>query len=319
MQSSNSNTVTEVFLLGFQNLHIWTIICFLLLLNIYCVTICGNLLIIVVVSSSRSLHSPMYFFLTQLSTLDIMLTSTIVPNMLRVVLYKGRTLSFTECLTQFYFFAASESLECLLLTVMSYDRYQAICNPLRYTSIMDFTSCKKVVLLCWLIMLTIVFTLSITMRSLWFCGPNIIDHFFCDFDPIVELSCSDTFFMKIERMVVAVPLVICPFLVILVSYIYIIITIANISSVTGRQKTFSTCSSHLSVVCLYFGSIISIYLIPYTVKAKKILSLFYTVVSPLLNPLIYSLNNRDIKTAVSKLFNKMGAIDLVCMTKHLNI
>ncbi|XP_056424968.1 olfactory receptor 11L1-like [Hyla sarda] len=308
MQNNNSNTVTNILLLGFQNLQSFKIPFFLLLLLIFCVTICGNLLIIVVVSYSRSLHSPMYFFLTQLSFSDILLSTTIVPNSLHVVLYEGRSLPFIDCLIQFYFFTASEALECLLLTVMSYDRYQAICNPLHYSSVMDLTFCLKAVLLCWVITFAVTFTLIATMSQLQFCGPNSIDHFFCDFDPILELSCSDTFYMKLVDMILAAPFVFCPFVVIMVSYIYIIFTILKIPSTTGRQKTFSTCSSHLAVVSLYYGSLICIYFFPNKENVKKILSLFYTVVTPLLNPMIYSLTNREIKQAFKKLKSKIPSI-----------
>ncbi|XP_040274873.1 olfactory receptor 11L1-like [Bufo bufo] len=307
MQFSNASTVTEILLLGFQNLQSFRIYFFLLLLIIFCVTVCGNLLIILVVSSSRLLHSPMYFFLTQLSALDILLSTTIVPNMLQVVLYDGSFVSFKGCLTQFYCFSASESLECLLLTVMSYDRYQAICNPLKYTLVMHLTFCIKAVLLCWGMIFAVMLTIAVTMSYLWFCGPNVIDHFFCEFDPLLELSCSDTFFLKIEDIILAIPCVLCPFIVIIVSYVYIIYTILKIPSVTGRQKTFSTCSSHLSVVSMFYGSIIIIYLFPNKGNEKKILSLLYTVVTPLLNPMIYSLSNRDIKQAFKKLKSKMSS------------
>ncbi|XP_073403073.1 olfactory receptor 11L1-like [Dendrobates tinctorius] len=311
MQFSNSNTVSDILLLGFQNLQSYRISFFLLLLIIFCVTVGGNLLIILVVSSSRSLHSPMYFFLTQLACLDIFLTTTIVPNMLLIVLYEGSSVSFIGCLIQFYFFLASESLECLLLAVMSYDRYQAICHPLHYASMMTLTFCVKAVLLCWVMMFAVVLALSITMSYLWFCGPNVIDHFFCDLDPILELTCSDTFFMKIEDMILVIPYGLCPFTVIIISYVYIIITILKIPSVTGRQKTFSTCSSHLVVVSLYYGSLLIIYLFPDTKNIKKTFSIFYTVITPLLNPMIYSLSNSDIKQEFKKLKGKMLSALLV--------
>ncbi|XP_075715642.1 olfactory receptor 11L1-like [Rhinoderma darwinii] len=307
MQHGNSSTVTEIVFLGFENLQNFNFCIFLLLLIIYCVTVCGNLLIILVVSYSRSLHSPMYFFLTQLSISDILLSTTIVPNMLHNVLYEGSSMPFIGCLIQFYFFLGTEILESLLLTVMSYDRYQAICNPLHYTSIMDLTFCGRAVLLCWVIVAAAILIISVTMSRLQFCGPNIIDHFFCDLDPILELSCSDTFIVKISDMILAVPFALCPFTVIIVSYVYIIFTILKIPSVTGRQKTFSTCSSHLAVVTLYYGSLISIYLFQNTGNVKKILSLLFTVITPLLNPMIYSLSNRDIKQALRKLMRNMSS------------
>ncbi|KAM3926725.1 olfactory receptor 6N1-like [Leptodactylus fuscus] len=305
MQHYNFSEVTEFLLLGFQNLKGFSFYFFLLLLLIYCVTICGNLLIILVVSYSRSLHSPMYFFLTQLSFTDILLSTTIVPNTLPVVLYDGSSVSFAGCLTQYYFFSASEALECLLLTVMSYDRYQAICNPLHYTSVMDLTFCLRVVLLCWLVIFITMLIIFLTMRCLDFCGPNIIDHFFCDLEPLLELSCSDTFIMKLETVFLVIFLAICPVTVIIVSYVYIIFTILKIPSVTGRQKTFSTCSAHLAVVSLFYGSLITIYVFPRQQSAKTFLSLLYTVVTPLLNPMIYSLSNREIKQALKKLFDNI--------------
>ncbi|KAM3924525.1 olfactory receptor 11L1-like [Leptodactylus fuscus] len=303
MPYNNSNTVTEILLLGFQSLQSFKIYFFLVLLLIYCVTVCGNLLIILVVSYSRSLHSPMYFFLTQLSFSDILLSTTIIPVMLQVILYEGSFVSFIGCLIQFYFFLASESLECLSLTLMSYDRYQAICHPLHYSLVMDPKFCIKSVLMCWVMTFVLVFSLSVSMSFLQFCGPNTIDHFFCDFDPLLELSCSDTFFIKLEDMIFVVPFIVFPFIIIVVSYVYIILTILKIPSVTGRQKTFSTCSSHLAVVSLFYGSLLSIYLFPNTGNVKKILSLLYTVVTPLLNPIIYSLSNGEIKQAFKRLKN----------------
>ncbi|XP_066445778.1 olfactory receptor 11L1-like [Eleutherodactylus coqui] len=307
MQHNSSNKVTNILLLGFENLHNFEIFLFLFFLLIFCVTVCGNLLIILVVSYNRSLHSPMYFFLTQLSFLDILLTTIIVPNLLRLMLYEGGFVSFNGCLIQFFSFSASEAMECFLLSVMSYDRYQAICHPLHYNSVMDLTFCIKAVVLCWVMTFAVILTLSIMMSRLDFCGPNIIDHFFCDLDPILQLSCSDTFFVKIEDMIMAGPFVICPFIMIMLSYVHIITTILKIPSVTGRQKTFSTCSSHLAVVSLYYGSLISIYLFPNRNNIKKILSLLYTVVTPLLNPMIYSLNNRDIKLGFKRIRSKMSS------------
>ncbi|KAM3924517.1 olfactory receptor 1468-like [Leptodactylus fuscus] len=256
----------------------------------------------------------MYFFLTQLSFSDILLSTTIVPNMLHLVLHEGSSMFFISCLCQYYFFAVSEILGTLLLTVMSYDRYQAICHPLHYSMVMNPTFCLRVLVLFGVIVFVVILVMSVTMSYLWFCGPNIIDHFFCDLGPILELSCSDISAVKAESIFFMIPLAVCPFIVIIVSYVYIILTILKIPSVTGRQKTFSTCSSHLTVVSLYFGSAITIYLfpniylVPNKVSAKKILSLFYTIVTPLLNPLIYSLNSRDITRALIHLLSKVSTV-----------
>ncbi|XP_072006471.1 olfactory receptor 11L1-like [Engystomops pustulosus] len=302
MKFSNISRVTEIHLLGFLGLHKLHNLFFLILLILYCVTICGNLLIILLVSYSKSLHSPMFFFLTQLSFSDILLTNTIVPNMLLVVLHEGLSVSFIGCLIQYYVFLGSEALECLLLAVMSYDRYQAICNPLHYNLVMDPRFCLRSVLLCWLAAVSVVFLVSIFMSYLYFCGPNTIDHFFCDFDPILELSCSDTLKFKQVTTFLIIPYVVCPFIFITVSYVNIIMAILKIPSVTGRQKTFSTCSSHLAVVSMFYLSIVSIYVFPSQTKIKKITSLLYTVITPLLNPIIYSLSNRNIIAALRKLF-----------------
>ncbi|XP_075715831.1 olfactory receptor 1468-like [Rhinoderma darwinii] len=317
MKNSNCSLASVILLSGLKGFKTLSTFIFLLLLIIYCVTICGNLLIILVVSNSRSLHSPMYFFLTQLSLSDILLSTTIVPNMLRVVLYEGSSVSFIGCLTQFYCFSASELLQSLLLTVMSYDRYQAICNPLHYTSVMDLTFCIRAVVLFWVIISVLILINSVTMSRLQFCGPNIIDHYFCDRDPILELSCSDTFIIKVEGLFLIVPLAICPFIVIIVSYVYIVITILKIPSVTRRQKTFSTCSSHLAVVSIYYGSVTCIYLFPNQKIVNKILSVFYTVITPLLNPIIYSLSNRDINKALTSLMSK--TFNIFQAGRHLNL
>ncbi|KAM4038733.1 olfactory receptor 11L1-like [Anomaloglossus baeobatrachus] len=314
-----SSSVTIIFLSGFKEFHNLKIFIFLIFLIIYCVTVCGNLLTILVVSSSRSLHSPMFFFLTQLSFSDILLSTTIVPNMLHISLYEGSSVSLIGCLTQFYFFSASGILETLILTVMSYDRYQAICHPLHYTSVIDLTFCVRFFLVSWMIILVVIFVLSVTVSYLWFCGPNVIDYFFCDRDPILQLSCSDTFIIEAESMFLMVSLAICPFSVIIVSYIYIISTILKIPSTTGRKKTFSTCSSHLSVVAMYYGSAMSIYLFPNSVNIKKYLSLLYTVVTPVLNPIIYSLSNRDITQAYKSLTSKMSTTFLMGWLPSLNV
>ncbi|XP_077326906.1 olfactory receptor 1468-like [Lithobates pipiens] len=306
MDQRNVTRITQIHLLGFQIPLSITFLVFFLFLVMYFVTICGNLLIITLVSYSKSLHSPMYFFLSQLSIYDILLSTDILPNMMRTVLVKKTIMSFSECLTQFYCLAMTETSECLLLTVMSWDRYLAICQPLHYSLKMNYQVCWILVILCWILGIFLLLTYSLTIANLQFCGPNIIDHFFCDFDPIMQLSCSDTTIAHLETTVLGFIVVVFPFLTIFVSYSYIIATILKIPSITGRQKVFSTCSSHLTVVSIFYGTLVCVYLAPKRGKTQtinKLLSLLYTVVTPMVNPIIYSLRNKDLKKAFRKFIN----------------
>ncbi|XP_073479870.1 olfactory receptor 11L1-like [Aquarana catesbeiana] len=309
MEVKNMSSVTMIHLLGLRTPHSITFLIFFLFLLIYCVTICGNFLIITLVSYSKSLHSPMYFFLSQLSVTDILLVTDILPNMLHAVLMKGTIISFSNCITQFYFFCVSETSECLILTVMCYDRYVAICKPLHYNLAMNFQFCWLMIITCWVLSLLVVLILTLTISQLHFCGPDIVDHFFCDLEPILQLCCSDTANVLLEVTLLNFIFVVIPFFIIIVSYVYIIITIFKIPSITGRQKVFSTCSSHLTVVCIYYGTLVCVYLVPRKGQSwdiTKFLSLLYTVVTPLINPIIYSLRNKDLKKAVAKIINHNG-------------
>ncbi|XP_075715776.1 olfactory receptor 11L1-like [Rhinoderma darwinii] len=307
MQAKNLTEVTEIFFLGFQGSQCLRIFLFGLFIVIFCFTICGNLLIITLVSTSKNLHNPMYFFLTQLSISDILLTSDIVPEMLHILLNNGGTITFTGCIAQFYFFSSSELFECFLLTVMSFDRYVAICNPLRYTSIITNASCVKLVVICWLLGFSSAFVNTVMILTLTFCGPNTIDHFFCDLVPLLEIACSDTFMVHLEVSLLGIPAVIMPTILIIASYVKIASVILRIPSSTGRQKAFSTCSSHLTVVSIFYCSLFTVYVVPTRGQMStisKILSLLYTVLTPLINPIIYSLRNSDIKKAVQESFHK---------------
>ncbi|KAM4749325.1 olfactory receptor 11A1-like [Rhinophrynus dorsalis] len=304
----NQSTITEIYLLGFQGLHEWRILLFLAILVIYVVTIAGNLLIIVLVSAAHHLQSPMYIFLSHLSMSDILLTSSISPNMLDVILKEGAIISLVGCFSQFYMLGVSSVTECLLLTVMSYDRYLAICKPLHYTSIMNFTFCRHLVLCSWILgsFMTLI-VIIILLNTLHFCGPNIIDHFFCDYAPLLHLSCSDTRITQILSGLIAALETIIQTVFIISTYCSIFFTILRISSSTGRQKAFTTCSSHLAVVCTYYGTLIAIYIAPsggHLFNMNKILSLLYTVVTPLLNPIIYSLKNQEIRKAFKMHLNR---------------
>ncbi|XP_068129358.1 olfactory receptor 1468-like [Hyperolius riggenbachi] len=304
-QASYRSNVTTVVLLGFYTGR-FNVVFFIFLLIIYCLTICGNLLIILLVSISKTLHSPMYFFITQLSITDIILTTDVSPNMLSLVLHRSASISLSSCIAQFYFFALSEASQCVLLAVMSYDRYLAICSPLHYASIMNQVLCMKLVFLSWIILCITELILILTICRLQFCGPNTIDHFFCDLNPLINLSCSDLFSVNMEIIFLGTPVVVLPFLLIVVSYTYIVLTIFKIPSYSGRRKSFSTCSSHLTIVCIYYGTLIALYLIPnerQSQMTRKILAMLYTVLTPVLNPFIYSLRNKDIKEAFIKISN----------------
>ncbi|XP_072006546.1 olfactory receptor 11L1-like [Engystomops pustulosus] len=304
MQGINRSTVVVIHLLGFQDTHRITFVVFSLFFVVYCVTIFGNLLIIVVVSYSRSLHSPMYFFLTHLSLSDIILATDILPNILQALVVKDDVMSFGDCLAQFYFFDVAETADCLLLTVMCYDRYLAICRPLHYTSMVNHQFCLTTVTVTWTLSICVVLIHTITITTLNFCGPNRIDHFFCDLDPILQLSCSDITVVELEVTLLSALLVVIPFFIIIISYIFIIFTILQILSITGRQKAFSTCSSHLLVVSMYYGTLLCVYLVPDRNNSgtiTKYLSLLYTVVTPLMNPIIYSLRNKDLQNVVENI------------------
>ncbi|OCT59646.1 olfactory receptor 11L1 [Xenopus laevis] len=308
MSMKNQTLVSEIVLLGFQNLHNFKIPLFSLFLLIYIMTVWENVLIIVLVSSSRNLQSPMYFFLQQLSVCDFLESTIIVPILLKTIIYDNVILSSVGCMIQFFFFSATEGFECFLLAVMSYDRYVAICIPLRYSSIMSHRSCVILIFVSWLLSITAVLILAKIMATLQFCDQNTINHFFCDFFPILELSCSDTFLVYINIILQSIPVVFFPFILIIVSYMCIAHAILKIVSNTGRQKAFSTCSSHLAVVSIFYGTLIAFYVVPPRKDSQtisKVLSLLYTVVTPLVNPLIYSLRSKDIRDVLQRVLNRI--------------
>ncbi|XP_069805649.1 olfactory receptor 5G29-like [Dendropsophus ebraccatus] len=301
MNPTNQTVVVEFLLLGFKNLYAFRFLLFPLLLLVYVVSLGGNFVIITLVLFSRFLRSPMYFFLGHLSFCDTVFTTSVLPNMLRVILHGGSTLSLVGCIAQYHVFGFSATTESFLLTVMSYDRYLAICNPLRYTAMMTLTLQVLLVALSWFLSLVVTLSSLLLICRLQFCGSNAIDHFFCDIAPLLELSCSDTSLVKIELYVSSVPIVVFPFLFIMASYISISMSIVRMSSTSGRQKAFSTCSSHLTVVSLYYGTLFAVYVVPTSMSSlnlNKILSLLYTVATPMFNPIVYSLRNQEIKNAL---------------------
>lgn len=303
----NQTVISEFLLLGFGDLQHLQILTFLLFLLIYTLTVAGNILIIILVAANQHLHIPMYFFIGNLSCLETWYSSILLPRMLFSVLTGDRTISVSSCIAQFYFFGCLAGTECFLLSVMSYDRYTAICNPLRYATVMNHKLCCILASGSWLGGFAVNTIIVSFMSTLKFCGPNTIDHFFCDFAPLVELSCSDTGLLTIVDFSFSTICALPPFLLTLASYMCIISTILRIPSTSGRQKAFSTCSSHLIIVISYFGTLILVYVVPSSssiVDAKKMFSVFYTVLTPLVNPLVYSFRNKEVNTALRKLINE---------------
>uniref|UniRef100_A0A8D0BN08 Olfactory receptor n=1 Tax=Salvator merianae TaxID=96440 RepID=A0A8D0BN08_SALMN len=303
----NNVTVTEFLLLGFRNLRHLDFPLFLLFLVIYLVTMVGNLLIVALVISDHHLHTPMYFFLGNLSCLEICYSSSIVPKMLVGLLHHDVIISVAGCMTQYYFFGFLAVTECCLLAAMSYDRYIAICKPLLYPVIMNAKTSLQLAAGSWISGFLVINLTIYLMQQLTFCGPNTIDHFFCDFSPLLKLSCHDTHMIELITTVLGGLCSLPPFILTLTSYGHIILAVVRIPSTVGRQKAFSTCSSHLMVVCIFYGAIMIVYLLPRTNELRdgnKVFSLFYAVLTPLLNPLIYSLRNREVKNALKKNFLK---------------
>ncbi|XP_006039363.2 olfactory receptor 11A1-like [Alligator sinensis] len=299
----NQTSITEFILLGFEIFPELQILLFLLFLLLYIATMAGNILIIVLIIAVQHLHTPMYFFLGNLSCLETCYTCTVLPRMLASLLTGDKTISFSGCFIQFFFFGMLLVTECCLLSVMSYDRYLAICKPLHYAALMTDRFSFKLATGSWVIGFIVVSVVYLFLLQLTFCGPNQVDHFFCDYVPIIKLSCSDTYEIELAVLSLDCMFVLPPFLLTLMSYVCIITTIVRIPSTTGRQKAFSTCSSHIIVVTIFYGILAIVYMFPRTNNLKalnKLFSLSYTVLTPLANPLIYSLRNKEVKEAVRK-------------------
>ncbi|XP_076792465.1 olfactory receptor 1500 isoform X2 [Arvicanthis niloticus] len=267
----------------------------------YLTTVLGNLLIIVLVQLDSHLHTPMYLFLSNLSFSDLCFSSVTMPKFLQNMQSQVPSISYAGCLTQLYFFMVFGDMESFLLVVMAYDRYVAICFPLHYTSIMSTKLCASLVLLLWMLTTSHALLHTLLMARLSFCEKNVILHFFCDISALLKLSCSDTYVNELMIFIMGGLISIIPFLFIVMSYVKIFFSILKISSTQGIHKIFSTCGSHLSVVSLFYGTIIGLYLCPSgnnsTLK-ENTMAMMYTVVTPMLNPFIYSLRNKDIKKAL---------------------
>ncbi|KAM9321180.1 uncharacterized protein PAF06_005741 [Gastrophryne carolinensis] len=302
MAPDNQSKVSEFIILGITNDPVLQQYLFISFLFIYLVTVFSNSTIMIIILIINDLHSPMYFFLSNLSFSDLCYSSVVTPKMLCDLFLKSkRTISFVGCVLQLYFFAVFASNECYILSAMAYDRYVAICHPLLYVLIMNKRRCVIVILIVYMGGLCTAVVHTSCTFVLSFCGPNIINHFYCDIPPLMELSCSDTYVSKTVIFSVVFCLGLLSVMVILASYFYILFTIMNIRPSEGRHRAFSTCSSHVLCVALFYGTVFFMYLRPasnYSVTQNKVVSVFYTMVIPMMNPIIYCLRNTEVKHAV---------------------
>ncbi|XP_012368431.1 olfactory receptor 2K2 [Octodon degus] len=307
MQQENFTIWSFFFLEGFSRYPRLEIVLFIFSLIMYLITLLGNSTLILIIILDSRLQTPMYFFLGNLSFMDICYTSASIPTLLVNLLSSQKTIFFSGCAIQMYLSLAMGSTECVLLAVMAYDRYVAICNPLRYPIIMNRQVCVQTASISWTMgCLTALLESTFALKTP-LCG-NLIDHFTCEILAVLKLACMSSLLMDTIMLVVSILLLPIPMLLICISYVFILSTILRISSAEGRSKAFSTCGAHLTVVILYYGAALSMYLKPSSSNSQeidKIISLLYGVLTPMLNPIIYSLRNKEVKEAMKKLLGKI--------------
>ncbi|XP_045653508.1 putative olfactory receptor 8G3 [Ursus americanus] len=301
MDPGNHSTVTEFILAGLTQQPELQLPLFFLFLGIYVVTVTGNLGMITLIVLSAHLHTPMYYFLSNLSFIDLCHSTVVTPKMLVNFVTQKNITPYSECMTQLYFFSIFAIAECHMLAAMAYDRYAAICNPLLYNVIMSSHICFRLTVGVYILGIIGSTIHTGFMMRLLFCKSNVVNHYFCDLFPLLELSCSSIHINELLVLVLSALNILTPALTILASYIFILSSILRIHSTEGRSKAFSTCSSHISAVAVFYGSAAFMYLQPSSVSSMdqgKVSSVFYTILVPMLNPLIYSLRNKDVKFAL---------------------
>ncbi|XP_037377385.1 olfactory receptor 1002-like [Talpa occidentalis] len=307
MDYRNHTVVMEFFFVGLTNIFQHQIVLFVIFLLVYLVTLLGNVGMITLIWMDSRLHTPMYFFLSHLSFVDVCSSSVIGPKMLTDIFVVKKVISFFGCAAQIWLFGQFVVTECFLLASMAYDRYMAISKPLLYTLIMSRKVCVQLVIGPYALGLISTMTHTTFTFRLPYCGPNIINHFFCDLLPVLSLACGDTHVNKFLLFILAGALGVLSGVIILVSYIYIVVAIMRIRSADGRCKAFSTCSSHLTAVSILYGILFFIYVRPsssFSLDINKVVSVFYTTVIPMLNPLIYSLRNKEVKDSFRRMFER---------------
>ncbi|NXG46905.1 OR5V1 protein, partial [Psilopogon haemacephalus] len=308
MQRGNLSTVSEFVLVGLSDAPHVRFLLFVLFLVIYLATLVGNITILTAIGTDSRLHNPMYFFLGNLSLLDILCPTTIVPKMLDTLLLENKAISFTGCMLQLFFLIDAVGTEIFLLAVMAYDRFIAICHPLQYMSIVSMQLCAHLALGTWLLGFANSLLHTSLIFTLPFCGFNKVEQYYCDIPPVLALSCLPTYSRELVVLLVAGVLGGSAFVVTLISYIYILLAILSMKSSESRHKAFSTCGSHLTVVCLFYGTTICTYVRPsstYSPQQDRIVSMLYEILTPLLNPIIYSLRNKEVKGALRRVVSKV--------------
>ncbi|KAM5191636.1 olfactory receptor 6B1-like [Mantella aurantiaca] len=302
--SNITRSIRTFTLLGFPTSHPVQMLLFFIFLIIYLLTIVENLLIIIIIWTTSKLHKPMYFFLGHLSFLEMWYVTVTVPKLLAIFAVDSKNISVTTCMIQLYFFIALVCTECVLLTVMAFDRYVAICRPLHYITIMNWNSCILLALSSWFIGFIISLIKVYYISHVTFCHSNIINHFYCDISPILNLACTDRRLAELVDFILALLILLVPLLLTCISYSNILTTIICIPTSTGRKKAFSTCASHLAVVVIFYGATLFMYARPSRAKSldsNKLVSVIYTVITPLLNPIIYCLRNKEVQESMWKL------------------
>ncbi|XP_057622628.1 olfactory receptor 150-like [Chionomys nivalis] len=308
MEEVNNTAVAEFILSGLTENPKLQLPLFLIFLGVYLVTVVGNMGMIILILFSSQLHTPMYYLLSSLSFIDCCQSTVITPKMLMNFVTEKNVIPYPECIAQFYFFCVFAVAECHMLAVMAYDRYVAIANPLLYNVTMSYQVCLWMVVWVYGMGLLSATAHTVFLLRVLFCKTVIIKHYFCDIFPLLELSCSSTFINEVVALSFSAFNIIAPAVIILSSYVFIIVSILHVQSTGGRRKAFSTCSSHILAVALFYGSTAFMYLQPSSVSSGeqgKLSSVFYTIVVPMLNPMIYSLRNKDVKVSFKKLLKKM--------------
>ncbi|KAM6474031.1 olfactory receptor 1L4-like [Liasis olivaceus] len=305
MEQENNTNFAGFILLGFSSSPEFKELLFPFFLCMYLLSLLGNLLIMVLIFFSNKLfHAPMYFFLSHLSLADLGFSSNAVPKMLQILVSQKNTISYSGCLSQMYFFVVFCTTDNFLLASMAYDRYVAICHPLHYTTIMSYKHCLVLAAGSWLLSFSQGLLYVFTIANFSFCGSREIPHFFCDLHPLLKLSCSDTSSAERLLMIEGTATMLGPLILILLSYILIMFKVLKVPSASGKYKAFSTCSAHITTVALFYGTLMGTYIRPsstYSGTKLRVASIFYTVVTPMLNPFIYSLRNSEIHGAMRKL------------------